>query len=734
MNDSQTSSIDSIQQIMENIEPLNRRLKENWDIIEKVGILSQFPAVIDFLKKSKTLNSFLKNESADFHLIIKSLLAIGQGPILFRDIDNLPNSEKALNDLVERLIPIQNFYEPIGGIIGYHVMVLKLMLEKERGENSNSTSKRYLEPPEINLIEDSELARKAIKAGILNLPKMAEFYPVGGAGDRLNLKDEKTGEPLPAAELKFCGRTQLEGLLRDLQGREYLYYKLTGKQTTTQVAMMTSEEKKNSHHIRRRCEESKWFNRPLDSFLFFFQHSVPVITIKGDWAATAPCQLSFKPGGHGVMWKLASDQGIFNALNAKGISKAIVRQINNPVSGLDDGLLAFAGIGFETGKAFGFSSCSRILNTAEGMNILIETKIKNGYTYNISNIEYTDFIQKGVPDLPAKPGSIYSAYPANTNILFADLKVVEKTILKCPIPGMLINMKNRVKCLNREGNLEETFAGRLESLMQNLADAILDFSKIRMEVPASENLSTFLTYSPRQKTISVTKKAYTKGQPILETPEGCFYDLLKNYRTLLVEHCNFIVPPLNSEQDYIANGPSFLLHYHPSLGPLFSVIQQKIKGGELKFGSELSLEIAEVEIRNLLLDGSMKIVADSVSGHLNEKQHLVYSEQNGKCTLKNVTVLNKGINRQESNQFWKGCIFYDELLSIVLHGDGEFYAENVTFKGNLKIEVPSGHLMQAYEKDGEILYQLSALSSPSWKWEYSFDESDHIRLKKVFTP
>lgn len=48
---------------------------------------------------------------------------------------------------------------------------------------------------------------------------MAEMYPLGGAGDRLGLVDAVTGEPLPVAMLQYCGRTLLEGLIRDLQVR-----------------------------------------------------------------------------------------------------------------------------------------------------------------------------------------------------------------------------------------------------------------------------------------------------------------------------------------------------------------------------------------------------------------------------------------------------------------------------------------------------------------------------------
>lgn len=38
-----------------------------------------------------------------------------------------------------------------------------------------------------------------------------------GAGDRLGLIDESSGDSVPTAMLPYCGRTLLEGLVRDLQ-------------------------------------------------------------------------------------------------------------------------------------------------------------------------------------------------------------------------------------------------------------------------------------------------------------------------------------------------------------------------------------------------------------------------------------------------------------------------------------------------------------------------------------
>ena len=44
-----------------------------------------------------------------------------------------------------------------------------------------------------------------------------------------------SGEGLPAAMLPYCGRSMLEGQVRDLQAQEYLYWHLTGTQVRGRV-------------------------------------------------------------------------------------------------------------------------------------------------------------------------------------------------------------------------------------------------------------------------------------------------------------------------------------------------------------------------------------------------------------------------------------------------------------------------------------------------------------------
>ena len=62
------------------------------------------------------------------------------------------------------------------------------------------------------------------------------------------------------------------------------------------------------------------------------------------------------------------------------------------------------------------------------MNVLLERKMKHPdghveHAYNVTNVEYTEFEKQGICDVPAAPGSQYSCFPANTNVLYVGLKV-----------------------------------------------------------------------------------------------------------------------------------------------------------------------------------------------------------------------------------------------------------------------------------------------------------------------
>lgn len=716
-----------------NLLRLQQKLLHASDLAERVAILKAEPSVVDYLENNPTIQRYCQKAAAEDVCIVTSIIAIGQGPSVL----SLPQAEKEREhrDLIQRMVeslrPAEIFYGTIGGLVGYHLTVLRLLCGEDLGPFADDDTIQYAHPELIDIRSLSPSIWEAIRHAIKSLPSVAEIYVVGGAGDRLDLRDPTSGEPLPAARLKFQGRTLLEGLMRDLQAREYLYYKLFHEQLRTPIALMTSEEKNNHNHIIDICQEHDWFGRPRSAFLFFSQPGGPVVSANGDWSLKAPLTPTLKPGGHGVLWKLASDSGVFDWLKAKQCSKLLVRQINNPVAGTDYGLLAFLGCALQGNKAFGMASCDRLLNRPEGMSVLIETHTDRDYVYRISNIEYTEFKKSGIQDLPKSPDSEVSLYPSNTNILFADLDVIQTAITKCPLPGLLINMKTVAPFLNADGSITEMPAGRLETTMQNIADYIVDLFKSPLRSTEQSRLRTFATYNERRKTLSATKNSLTQGCSVVGTPEGSLYDVLSNYQELFQNECQWTLPSLEAREVSATKPPPFLIQLHPAIGPIFALIGQKIRGGSLQAGSELRLELSEIDIEELHIDGSCRILADCVIGHPDSDGIITYSERTGKCTLHRVRIRNKGINRDSSGPYWRDDLCYNESFTLVLHGNAEFYAEDIEFEGDQEIEVADGQRMVAKKGPNNcVIFEKTAITQPTWHWRYAHLADGSIKLTK----
>ena len=694
---------------LETLEVLAASLKKTKDLGEKQELLLTHQRVVDYLAGKKQVALLPHANDLSSKIALFSVIAIGQHEILFAyPGDSLPKMK--VQALLRHLTSVDRFYDSIGGIVGYQAQVLKLLAQNRGAQAPHQAI--FSRAQGIDLTAPSDDVVQAVWSGLRALGEMGEIYPIGGLGSRLNLTSNKS-ESLPAACLPFCGRPLLEGLVRDVQAREFLYYRLFNHQVTVPIALMTSFGKSNVSRVRALCEKMKWFGRPRESFKPFSQISVPVVTQEGMWSMKAPLEINLQPGGHGALWKAAEEAGVFFWLQSQEKNLLLIRQINNPIAGLDFALLALLGIGKKEKKAFGFASCGRLPHAAEG--VLVHVQEENG-TKRLSNIEYTDFKRYGIEDHAGEGG--YSLYPANTNILYADLNRILPVIKKNPLQGLMLNMKNKERFQCPLGTVSEVFGGRLESMMQNVSDALV--------ASEHEPLPTFLTYNARRKTISAAKKSFELGKPLLETPEGAFYDLLYNAHELLTQVCGVRAPPFCSQEAYLCQGPSLLFLYHPALGPLYSLIAQKIRGGEFAFLSEMQLEIADLFLENLTLDGSLLIEAKNVLGH--DSQGIIrYSQRTSKCFLKNVQVLNKGINRNGStNIYWKNQIKRHQALRIILQEHSEFYAEGVVFKGAQTLVVPHGQRWIAYQAfDGSIRYHVE---KAGWEWEYR-EEGDQIKYQ-----
>lgn len=655
---------------------LSKALAGVFSFREKNALLDSFPKVQKFFASQKEAFQVIQKWGEDRQVLLKQLIAIDQAfPLLGKRFWE----KDGVQDLLDTLLELDYFYREIGGIVGYQEKVLSL-LQKEKKQGFQEA--RFHPPVFRDISEETEGVKEAIQAGIDSLPFMAEIYPLGGAADRLHLVSEK-GEELPAAKLPFCGRTLLEGLIRDVQAREALYFAKHGVQLVTPIAIMTSFEKKNHEHVLKILEENHMFGRPKDSIRVFTQPLVPTIDEEGKWCLKGPLSPLFKPGGHGAIWKVAKDKKIFDWLASLGRTKAIVRQINNPLAGLDYGLIAFYGIGFRESQIFGFASCPRLLRSAEGVNVLVETK---GHLV-LSNIEYCDFAKYGIEDRPLKKEDSYSRFSSNTNILFVDLEAVSKAVEKNPFPGLLVNLK-KGSFQDAKGEKKVQMMARLESTMQNIAD-VFEEEKGRL----LDTRKTFVSYNHRHKTISTTKRGYIKGKELKETPENCLYDLLKAHRELL-ESCGYLLPPERGLEEYLEKGPEVFFQYHPALGPLYADIRKRLQGGALGRGAELILEIADLSAKNLQLEGSLQIIAEEPLGKIDSQGILHFQKQRASCLLENVTIRNRGVMWGKSEPFWKGDFQRKETVKIILRGKSRFIARDICLEGSHTFEVKDGECLK----------------------------------------
>ena len=300
---------------------------------EKLEHLDRDLMVAAYLRDPSALRTFLAGLPLECELIIKSLIAIGQAERLFPHQEEMEGGfTDQMRALLEDLLPVERFYREIGGLVGYHTLLLTQIQKKEAP--ISETRCIYHRPQGLELFDLTDDVKRYILEGIRHLPFVAEIYPVGGAADRLRLQDPHTKIPLPAARLQFCGKTLLEWMVQDVQAREYVYFKLFKEQITVPIAMMTSQEKGNHGQILSLCEEKKWFGRSAGSFAFFCQPAVPTMDREGNWCLSRlqnsdtgalqpahllkPLRPLMKPGGHGVIWKLAKDQGIFRWLSDLG--------------------------------------------------------------------------------------------------------------------------------------------------------------------------------------------------------------------------------------------------------------------------------------------------------------------------------------------------------------------------------------------------------------------------------
>lgn len=187
-----------LQQI-KHLEGLLSKLKEANSLSFKVKILNEQPLVYEFYPSLLKVLPYI-SEKQEFAL--KSLLAVGQGPIVFRQLNTLNKIDHLLKKLLDVLLQLEKDYHSLGGIIGYHLTVLNLIFLKKDPLKSSRDIK-YYHPQGKDISKNSPEVNKYVDWGVEALPLIGEIYPVGGAGDRLGLCEKKNRQAYACCKIKI---------------------------------------------------------------------------------------------------------------------------------------------------------------------------------------------------------------------------------------------------------------------------------------------------------------------------------------------------------------------------------------------------------------------------------------------------------------------------------------------------------------------------------------------------
>jgi UTP---glucose-1-phosphate uridylyltransferase len=209
---------------------------------------------------------------------------------------------------------------------------------------------------------------------------------------------------------------------------------------------------------------------------------------------------------------------------------------------------------------------------------------------------------------------------------------------------------------------------------------------------------------------------------------------MRNYLDMLRDHDHgwMIDIPPTPLPAVSSDRPSHLLLFHPSIGPLWEVMRQKLGSGRLGYGAEMVIDCSEVRFTQMRLDGSLRVLTEKV-----RDTPTLFSHQHApRCRLEDCTIVNEGVDYEDpANQFWRYRVMRRESLTIHLEGDAEFDARGCVLRGHQTFRVPSGYRMTVRPKRDtsgaaqSLEVDMTAKGeSPSWCWSYKMSDEGEVTL------
>ncbi len=164
--------------VSESLAQLKQELLRTGSTKEKLELVVNHPTTKKFLSHYPDVEINFSCFTEKEKVVLYTTLALGQGERLFLCSGSL--EKKSLKQLAHFLLPVEEFYQEFGGIVGYHVMCLELVAQKETIEKKGN----YHTPSAYDLTEENPvtlgkahwgLTKLSVLIYIKNIPQIGVF-------------------------------------------------------------------------------------------------------------------------------------------------------------------------------------------------------------------------------------------------------------------------------------------------------------------------------------------------------------------------------------------------------------------------------------------------------------------------------------------------------------------------------------------------------------------------------
>jgi len=627
----------------------------------------------------------------DERALAMKVLSVGQGKYVFEHWRSGGDEATwaAKRRLLSQLRELDDFY----GIARFQARVYELVAIAKKGSPTLSAPP---EPPQVIDVRQSAEQRRLRSsqiAALLNLEKAAVGLVAGGVGKRFGEHMDEKGESIPKALFEFgplTGKTFLRLQAEEILALENLRYLTIGDRIAIPYIIMTSPKEGNDRKMRSALENDRYYGLDPERVETFNQVLVPLVDENANWMMASEYEINANPHGHGDWNYGIKKEGLAYRLLENG--QRYVFLINVEDAGVFTYALEHLGCGISEGRPFGFLAIPRKAGFAEGA--LVE--VNESGNRRIINVEYNilgptlrNFGQKDEAD----PRTGYSRYPGNVNALFQDLATTLKLIEGTPFPGETLNLSKK-NLAYREGRALQITGDRPEAQMQGVAELISGSHNSNLPhvllYPRTDFIPAKEKYDPKNFRYMNDKTAETARQQAVNR-----FSLWLKAAGLAVPSYPLEVTDKLGNKETIEQFDRTMVEISPAFANREDILVQKISGGEMAEGSTLYLSGFHGQVKDLKLEGSLRIEVENETGKRIDGRVIPDANSAGKYVLSELTVNNLGLKKKlDAEGIWHGEFEEGgEECVIKIHGSGELEIRpGVTLSGAQTIEVADKEL------------------------------------------